>query len=90
MVAPIELGNRHYKRVQEWIAEDGVVESFETIEEIVAREKVEANQVIYEELEALDKASIRDIREWITAQPTAPPGLIDREDQAIAHRANIV
>ena len=60
-----------------------------TVEEVVARELVEANQLIYNELEALDKASIRDIREWVTSQPNAPQSLKDREAQAVNARTRI-
>lgn len=49
----------------------------------------EANAKVYAELEALDKASIRDIREWIASQPNAPQSLKDREIQAITARAKI-
>lgn len=41
------------------------------------------------ELAALDAASIRSIREWIAAQPTAPQILKDKEAAALAARAKI-
>ena len=42
-----------------------------------------------EELKQLDSASIRDIREWVAAQPDAPQALKDREALAAAARARI-
>ena len=60
-----------------------------TAEEIVLRDTTEANQLIYDELVELDMASIRDIREWISLQPSAPQSLKDREAQAVDARARI-
>lgn len=42
------------------------------------------------ELAALDLASIRDMRAWVAAQPTAPQTLKDREDAAVAARARVI
>lgn len=39
---------------------------------------------------ALDLASIRDLRAWVAAQPTAPQTLKDRETAAIALRAKVI
>ncbi len=89
MQVPNAEGNRHYQMVQEWITNGGVVEPFETAEEIAEREKTEANQVILQELEELDRLSIRDIREWIANQPSAPQLLKDREAQAILKRGQL-
>lgn len=83
-------GNRHYKLIQDWIADGGVVvEPFETAEEISAREDAEHNQAIYDELEQLDRESIRDIREWVASQTDAPQTLKDRENQAVAVRGRL-
>lgn len=49
-----------------------------------------ANQVEYDKLAELDRLSIRDIREWIAAQPTAAKTLKDREALAVAARDRIV
>ena len=81
--------NRHYQEVQEWIENGGVVEPFETSEEINVRETAEANALIHQELEDLDNESIRDIREWIASQPNAPQGLKDREAAAISARGRL-
>lgn len=48
-----------------------------------------ANAIIAAELLALDVASIRDLREWVVAQPTAPQALKGREAAAVAKRAGI-
>lgn len=41
------------------------------------------------ELEALDMASIRSMREWIAAQPSAPQILKDKDAAAAAVRARL-
>lgn len=41
------------------------------------------------ELEAIDKKSIRAMREWIAAQATAPKILKDRDAEAAATRAKL-
>ena len=41
MYVPQAEGNRHYRDIQEWILEGGIVEPFETSEETVVREAVE-------------------------------------------------
>lgn len=87
---PNAEGNRHYKMIQEWITNGGIVEPFETQAEIDARLIAEANQAEYDLLAQLDRESIRDIREWIAAQPSAPQTLKDREAAAVAARARIV
>lgn len=48
-----------------------------------------AAQEIKNNLELLDKKSIRDIREWIAAQPSAPATLKNYETQAISERAKL-
>ena len=89
MHVPNAVGNRHYKMVQEWILEGGVVEPFETAAEIVIREDREHNATIVAELAELDKQSIRDIREWVASQPSAPQGLKDRETAAVLARGKL-
>ena len=89
MSVPNAEGNRHYKLVQEWITNGGVVEPFETVEEIALRETNEANALVFQELDLLDKQSIRDIREWIASQPNAPQTLKDREAQAVEARGRL-
>ena len=42
------------------------------------------------ELMRLDAASVRSMREWIAAQPTAPQVLKDREAAAVLERAKLV
>jgi hypothetical protein len=86
---PNAEGNRHYKMVQEWIVGGGTVAPFETQAEIDARVIQEANQTELALLDQLDRESIRDIREWIAAQATAPQTLKDREAQAIAARGRL-
>ena len=56
---------------------------------IEAEELTKNNSVYEKELAELDKASIRDIREWIASQPSAPQGLKDRESQAILARSKL-
>lgn len=90
MNVPNANGNRHYALVQEWIANGGVVEPFETEAEVAARIIREDNEVEYQLLNELDKQSIRDIREWIASQPDAPQTLKDREDLAVAARGRII
>lgn len=41
------------------------------------------------ELDAIDRKSIRSIREWIAAQPNAPQLLKDRDAQAAAARGKL-
>ncbi len=77
------------KMIQEWEVLGNNIEPFETAEEIAEREKTEANQVILQELEEIDRLSIRDIREWIANQPSAPQLLKDREAQAILKRGQL-
>ncbi len=89
IIVPNAKGNRHYTMVQEWIANGGVVDPFETPSEIALREKNEANEAIKRELDELDKLSIRDIRAWIALQPDAPQMLKDREAQAVDARSRL-
>lgn len=56
-----------------------------TAAEILAAE----NAAVKAELAALDAASIRSMREWIAAQPTAPQILKDKEAAAVAARARL-
>lgn len=49
----------------------------------------DANAIELAILSRLDRESIRDIREWIAAQPSAPQSLKDREAQAVAARGRI-
>lgn len=37
----------------------------------------------------IDRASIRALREWVAAQPSAPQILKDREAEAVAERAKL-
>ena len=89
MSVPNSSGNRHYRMVQEWIADGGVVDPFETVAEITARETAEANAVALKELEELDLQSIRAIREYIAAQPGAPKVLKDKEAAANVARKKL-
>lgn len=89
MCVPTSQENRHYRMVQEWIAKGNIPDVQYTEAEIVARDVAEANQIVYAELEELDKQSIRDIREWITLQENAPQGLKDREAQAVSARGRL-
>jgi len=50
----------------------------------------QANGVELSLLAKLDMNSIRDIREWITKQPSASQALKDKEAQAIAARGRLV
>ena len=78
-------------------APDGFIEYTDKPQELIdalaiseeARTLAEANQLLYDELAELDKSSIRDIREWIATQPTAPQGLKDRESLAIITRGKL-
>ena len=74
---------------REWIENGGVIEPFETAEEITAREIAEANALIFQELEDLDKASIGDIREWVASQTNAPQALKDIETAAVLARGKL-
>lgn len=49
----------------------------------------ETSAASLQELAALDLASIRSMREWIAAQPTAPQIVKDREAAAIAARTKL-
>lgn len=60
-----------------------------TQEEIVTKQTNEANALVYQELEKLDRESIRVIREWIATQATAPQILKDKEVKAIIERSKI-
>lgn len=48
------------------------------------------NAQVAQELADLDKASIRDIREWIAAQPSAPQMLKGREVAAVSKRSEML
>lgn len=54
--------------------------------EIDAEESAAAKR----ELAALDLASIRDLRAWVAAQPSAPQMQKDREAAAVAARARVL
>lgn len=41
------------------------------------------------DLEEIDRASIRSLREWVTAQPGAPAQLVQHEQAAQAARARL-
>lgn len=60
-----------------------------TIEELLEIEIARTNALVYDELARIDRESIRDIREWIAAQPSAPQRLKDREALSVAHRATL-
>lgn len=86
---PIATGNRHYQAVQEWIAEGNTPEPEFTQAELDQQAIDEANETIKVELEAIDKASIRDIREWVANQADAPQTLKNREDLAVQKRGEL-
>ena len=48
-----------------------------------------SNAQVVAKLASIDAASIRSIREWIAAQPTAPQILKDKENAAQAERAKL-
>lgn len=56
-----------------------------TVEEQIATE----NSKIIAELVNIDIASVRAIREWITAQPNPPLFLVEKENEAKAERAKL-
>ena len=56
----------------------------------IARPPADPAVVARSKLLGLDAASVRSIREWIAAQPTAPQRLKDYEAAAVAARANLV
>ena len=58
-------------------------------DEKLAKQTAEANALVLQALEKLDKDSIRAMREWIAAQPTAPQILKDKESLAAAERAKL-
>ena len=89
MSVPLVEGNRHFREVQEWIAEGNTPEDAYTTAELDAYKLAKDNSIYEQELADLDKASIRDIREWIASQPSAPQGLKDRESQAIVARGKL-
>lgn len=60
-----------------------------TEKELEDKAKEDYNNLIYQELNDLDKQSIRDIREWIATQVDAPQGLKDREAQAKDARSRL-
>ena len=66
-----------------------VVQPAFTVDELAQRVINNANSVERATLDRLDRESIRDIREWIASQPSAPQSLKDREAQALAARARI-
>lgn len=89
MIVPADTRNRHYRAILEWVALGNIIEPYETAEETLAREVREANAILLQELAVIDTESIRDIREWIATQETAPQGLKDREAQAVNARGRL-
>tara|TARA_R110000823_G_scaffold241850_9_gene366479 strand:- start:51 stop:371 length:321 start_codon:yes stop_codon:yes gene_type:complete len=89
LLVPNAPGNRHYQLVQEWIAAGNTPEPEFTAAEITANAVAESNAVEVATLTRLDMESIRDIREYIAAQPDAPQTLKDREALAIASRGRL-
>lgn len=77
------------EEVQEWIANGGVVDPFETPSEIALREKNEANAAAKADLEKIDLESVRSLREWVASQPGAPQFILDKENEAQAARARL-
>jgi len=90
MSVPAVEGNRHYKEIQDWIAEGNAPEPEFTQAELDQQAIDEANAVELALLAELDKQSIRDIREWIAAQIDAPHTLKDREALAVSARGRLV
>jgi hypothetical protein len=76
--------------VQEWIEEGNTPEPQFTQAELDKKVIDENNSEITQELAELDRASIRDIREWIAKQPDAPQMLKDREAEAVTKRGNFI
>tara|TARA_R110000787_G_C13443394_1_gene446744 strand:- start:15933 stop:16253 length:321 start_codon:yes stop_codon:yes gene_type:complete len=89
LLVPNIPGNRHYQLVQEWIAAGNTPEPEFNASEITANAVAESNAVEVATLTRLDMESIRDIREYIAAQPDAPQPLKDREALAIASRGRL-
>ena len=90
MTVPNSSGNRHWQAVQQWISEGNTPELEFTQIEIDQKVIQDNNSQITQELAVLDRASIRDIREWIAKQLDAPQMLKDREAQAIAKRSSFL
>ena len=86
---PLANGNRDYEEYKQWLVEGNTPQPQYTPEELTAKETAEANAKVLEALEKLDKDSIRAMREWIAAQPTAPQILKDKESLAAAERAKL-
>lgn len=86
---PEDARNRHYKAVQQWIADGNTPEPEFTQAEILQRSIDEANNVAKAELLLLDLASIRVMREYIAELADAPQIIKARETAAAAERAKI-
>lgn len=89
MFVPNATSNRYYQAVQEWIAEGNAPEPEFTQAELDQKVIDDNNNQIIQDLEELDKKSIRDIREWIAAQPNTPKMLKDMEAQAVDKRGRL-
>ena len=85
----IGSGDRYEVGVNDWIAEGNIPEPAYTLEELDAYQLAKDNSVYEKELVDLDNASIRDMREWIASQASAPQSLKDRESQAIIARSKL-
>lgn len=86
---PNDEGNRHFNAVQDWI-EAGNIPAPEFTQSELDKQAIDSiNASAKEELAAIDRASVRAIREYIASKPDAPKMLIDRELEAVFQRAKI-
>ena len=71
--------------VAEWQLEQAKIAASEP-----ARIAKEASDAAIAELAALDLKSVRSLREWVSAQSTAPKTLTDLEKQVVDTRKRVV
>lgn len=86
---PLAAGNRDYVEYLEWVAAGNTPAPAQTPAEIAAEEVATTNAAAKAALVAIDLASMRAIREWIIAQPTAPQSLKDKESVAVLERVKL-
>ena len=86
---PADPSNRDYAEYLEWVAAGNTPAPAQTQAEIDAEVIATTNAAAKAALVAIDLASIRAIREWIIAQPTAPQSLKDKESVAVLERVKL-